>query len=324
MPYNSQINRTGAQALMPEDVASDIIQGMVAESVIMSMCKRLPNMPRAQRRLPILGSLVQGYFVQGDTGYKQTSNEQWANKFLNSAEIAVLVPIAKNVLDDVDYDVWSELKPRIIEEFGRVFDSAVLFGTNAPTDWPDPVITQATNVATASGLNFAPSAAAATDIYEAILGETGVAGAIEQTGFMPTGYVASLSMRAKLRGLRDAQGDPIFKSILVQQGIQGPTQYELDGCPVYFPRNGSMDPAQALLFAGDWSQLVWALRTDINYFLIDQGVITDNNNVIQYNLPQQDMVALRATMRLAWELPNPINKIQTDITKRLPFAVLKP
>ena len=35
------------------------------------------------------------------------------------------------------------------------------------------------------------------------------------------------------------------------------------------------------------------------------------------------MVALRAVMRLGWEIPNPINALKTDKTKRFPFAVLK-
>ena len=39
---------------------------------------------------------------------------------------------------------------------------------------------------------------------------------------------------------------------------------------------------------------------------------------------QNDMVALRAVMRLGWEIPNPINSVQKDKTKRCPFAVLKP
>lgn len=38
---------------------------------------------------------------------------------------------------------------------------------------------------------------------------------------------------------------------------------------------------------------------------------------------QNDMVALRAVMRLGWEIPNPINSLKTDKTKRCPFAVLK-
>lgn len=39
---------------------------------------------------------------------------------------------------------------------------------------------------------------------------------------------------------------------------------------------------------------------------------------------QNDMVALRAVMRLGWEIPNPVNSQQKDKAKRCPFAVLAP
>ena len=41
-----------------------------------------------------------------------------------------------------------------------------------------------------------------------------------------------------------------------------------------------------------------------------------------FSIPN-DMVALRAVMRLGWEIPNPINSVQTDKNKRCPFAILK-
>lgn len=37
---------------------------------------------------------------------------------------------------------------------------------------------------------------------------------------------------------------------------------------------------------------------------------------------QNDMVAIRAVMRLGWEIPNPINAMVPDKAKRCPFAVL--
>jgi hypothetical protein len=37
---------------------------------------------------------------------------------------------------------------------------------------------------------------------------------------------------------------------------------------------------------------------------------------------QNDMVALRAVMRLGWEIPNPINALQPTAAVRCPFAIL--
>lgn len=57
--------------------------------------------------------------------------------------------------------------------------------------------------------------------------------------------------------------------------------------------------------------------------LFTEGVVQNTDGTIAYNLMQNDMVALRAVMRLGWEIPNPINSLKTDKTKRCPFAVLK-
>ena len=133
------------------------------------------------------------------------------------------------------------------------------------------------------------------------------------------GHMADISMRAKLRGLKDSTGNPIFKS-----DMQGGTTYSLDGSAMTFPRNGAFDKSKALMISGDFSQLVYAIRQDITFKLLDQAVIQDpSSQEIVYNLAQNDMVALRAVMRLGWEIPNPINGLKTDKSQRCPFAILK-
>jgi HK97 family phage major capsid protein len=317
MAFNSLIDRTGAQALIPEDVSREIIQNVPDMSAVMQLARRLPNMSRNQRRLPVLSGLITAYFVSGDTGLKQASNASWTDKFINAEELAVIVPIPEAVLDDADYDIWGEVRPRIEEAFGAAFDRAVLFGTNAPSDWPDDLLAGATSASNTVTLG------AGADIYDDIMSDGGVIAKVEEDGFMVNGHVAAVSMRSKLRGLRDANGNPIFVRV-VQEG----SQYELDGAPMFFPPSdptyGAFDAAQALMFSGDWNQLVWSVRQDVTYKLLDQAVIQDGAGNIVHNLAQQDMVALRAVIRLGWQLPNPINRQQTTEASRYPFGVLLP
>lgn len=313
MAYNNLIDRTGAESLIPEDVSREIIQSVPQSSVVMRRARRLANMSRNQRRMPVLAGLITAAFVNGDTGLKQTSEVSWDDVFLNAEELAVIVPIPEAVLMDADYDIWGEVQPRIVEAFGMAFDQAVLYGTNAPSSWPDDILTAATAASHAITLGTG------VDLYDDLLGVSGVNSKVEEDGFAVNGHIAALSMRAKLRGLRDANGNPIFNRVM-----QASTQYELDGAPVEFPTNGSMIPGTALQFSGDWSQLVYSMRQDITYKLLDQAVIQDAGGNIVYNLAQQDMVALRAVVRLAWQVPNPINKVNTSSSTRYPFAVLLP
>ncbi len=326
MPYNSLISRTDAAALIPEDVSREIVQGVTETSAVMRLARRLPDMPRAQRRMPVLSAMPTGYFVTGDTGLKQSSEVNWEDKYLDAEEIAVIVPIPEAVLNDVDYDIWGEIRPLIVQEFGRVFDAAVLHGTNAPSSWPDDIATAA--AAASHSVDLSTQVAAGEDLYDVLLGESGVISLIEADGFMATGHIGAMSMRGKLRGVREKVYDgtstanlgmPIFTRSMQEAGM-----YELDGQPYIFPRNGAVNASSVLQFTGDWNQLVYAMRQDITYKVLTEAVIQDASGNIIYNLAQQDMVALRAVMRLAWQVPNPINKLQETEASRYPFAILVP
>ena len=69
----------------------------------------------------------------------------------------------------------------------------------------------------------------------------------------------------------------------------------------------------------------WISSAAVSYTHLDvyKRQVQNTDGSIAYNLMQQDMVALRAVMRLGWEIPNPINSVEEDKAKRCPFAVLK-
>lgn len=306
----SIIDRTGAESLISVQESNEIIQGVVTQSAVLSRGRKLANMTSKQMKMPVLDMLPIAYFVNGDTGQKQTTKQAWDKKFITAEEIAVIVPIPEAVLDDSDYDIWNEVKPRIVEAFGKVIDSAILFGVDKPTSWRDDVVSTATKAGATVTLGTDP-------LYDKIMGEEGVIAKVENSGYFVNGHMADISMRAKLRGLKDTTEQPIFKS-----DMQSGTNYSLDGSPMNFPNNGSFDKSKALMISGDFSQLVYSIRQDITFKLFTEGVVQNPDGTIAYNLMQNDMVALRAVMRLGWEIPNPINSLQKDKAKRCPFAIL--
>lgn len=305
------IDRARAEALIQEQVVSTIFQDAPKQSVFMSLARKLPNMTSKQTRIPVLDMLPVAYWVNGDTGFKQTSQQAWDNVYLTAAELAVIVPIPEAVLDDADFDILGEVTPRVNEAIGARVDAAVLFGTNRPTEWQNDIITMARQV----GNNVSGGAVT----YDTLLGENGVISKVEESGHMVNGAIASMAMRGKLRGIKNTSGTPLFKS-----DMQGSTQYALDGAPLYFPQNGAFDASIAQMIVGDWSQAVYSIRQDVTTKILDQGVIQDpNTKEIIYNLAQQDMIALRVVFRMGWALPNPATALNSDRTL-VPFAYLEP
>lgn len=307
------INRENAETLIREQVISTVFSDVPQESIFMSLARRLPNMTSSQTRIPVLDMLPMAYWVDGDTGFKATSKQAWDNVYLNAAELAVIVPIPEAVINDSEFDIIGEVTPRIMEAVGKCVDEAVIFGKNRPAAWQNDIIT----AARLAGNNVPVSSS--TNYYDAIMGADGVLEKIENCGYMSTGAVASMSMRSKLRGLKDSSGMPIFSS-----NMQGATQYALDGAATYFPRNGSFDQTAAQLIVGDWSQAVYSIRQDVSVKILDQGVIQNPiTKAIEYNLAQQDMIALRVVFRMGWALPNPATRMNSQRTG-CPFAYIEP
>lgn len=317
MTYNAMISRNDADTLIPTEVAQDFFKGAQEESVVLRMARRLPNMSRSQYQLPVLSALASAGFVEPSTssapGAKPTTDLAWEGKLIQAHEIAAIVPIPEAVLEDAAYDIWGEVKAEIVRAIGAAWDAAVFFGTNAPSGAPTALVT----AAIAAGNNVALGTG--TDVYADLLGDGGVFSKVEDDGYLVNGVVSAVGMKAKLRSLRDTAGQPVFV-----QSVQEQTRYALDGAPVVFPLNGCWDADTALMLAGDWTQLVYAIRQDITYKVLTEAVLQDAAGNIVYNLAQQDMVALRVVMRGGWQIPNPTNSINGTAGTRYPFAVLQP
>jgi HK97 family phage major capsid protein len=308
----SLIDRSGATALIPEDYSREIVQGLVAQSIVLGMLSKLPNMTRKQQRMPVLSLLPTAYFVNGDTGRKGLTNQAWANKYIEAEEVACIVPIPEAVLDDADYDLWEQIRPRLIEAIGAVVDGAVLFGANAPAAWPMAILRACQKAGNVVILGTG------SDIADDIGGENGVMAQVEDSGFDVNGIAAALSLKAKLRGLRDSQGQ-----FILQNPAAAEKPYGIWGVPAMFSRNGAWDSSQAAIgqtpgetggahmIAGDFRAGVYSVRQDITFKLLTEATLYDTDmQTVLYALAQQDMVALRVVIRLGWQVPNPINRLK--------------
>lgn len=284
-------------------IRNEIAQGVVQNSKILPLMTKLPNMTKSKESFPVLSMLPEAYWVSGDTGLKGTTKLAWANKYLYAEEIAVVVPIPEAVLADSDYNIIGQAKPRIIEAFQKKIDEAIVLGKDKPARFREGLIPTIINY----GHAVAPST---NNLYTQI---STAMGKVEQDGFDVNGLVGGVALKQAFReGLLDTTGQPLSAGSEVMSLNKG------------YVNNGAWDNTLAKFIVGDFSQAVYSIRQDIEFKLFTEGVVTDSNGNIIYNLMQQDMVALRCTMRMGWEVPNPINAENSDETTRFPFALVEP
>ena len=295
------IKKSDAYALFEPDVMTEIMEGTIKQSAVLQMFRRLPNMTTNKTKMRVLDSLPMAYWVDADTnnGRKKLTKMAWDNKFITAEELAVIVPIKEDVLDDADYDIWADVRPRLVEAFGKAIDNAILTGVNKPNGFRLDLLS--------SVLNAGAVVTQGTDqtLYSAI---NDAMTKVEESGYNPTGLVGGVDVKGKFRMMLDTSGQPIAGT-------------EIGNLPKFYVDNGSWDKDKAMMVVGDFSQAVYAIRQDITYKILDQAVIQDPaTGEILYNLAQEDMVALRVVMRLGWEIPNPINALNPDEGTRFPFA----
>ncbi len=311
MAYNNVIGRSDVAGLIPTEFSNEILSQVEGEqSVCMRLGRRLRRMTRYEKTMPVLSALSTAYFPSGDTGLVETSEVNWKDVTITAEDLAVIVPIPKNVLGDANIPIWEEIMPDMVEAAGKAIDLAQLYGTNKPATWPTDI------VAAATAASQVVEKGSLTDLYDELLGEAGVWSMVETDGFMVTGAVGHLTMKGALRGTRDSNRQPIFNPDPVTLAL-----YTIDGVPTHFPVNGAGNSSYPLI-AGDWKQLVYSMRQDVSFDVFREGVITDAAGNIVYNLMQQRMAAIMLTIRLGFALPNPPNRVNETEATRYPFAVL--
>lgn len=294
--------RANANALIPtQSISDEIIQGVIAKSQALSALRELPRMTTKQAKMPVLGMLPEARFLTGDTDIKPTTKLMWENKFITAEEIAVIVPIPEAVLDDAEYDIWAQIRPRIEEAFGKAIDNAIFLGKGKPASWREGLIPSIIN----AGADIAPST---NNLYTQI---SQAMAKVENSGFNPTGILGGVAIKQAFReGLLDTTGQPLSAG------------NEVVALPRMYMDNGAWDNTVAKFIVGDFSQAVFAIRQDLTFKILDQATLT-NGDGSYFSLAEHDCVALRAVMRLGWEVPNAINSLEPDETVRFPFALVK-
>ncbi len=304
------INKEQLQALMTPDFINGIFQKATESSFVMKNATRLPNMTGARTEINILSELPMAYWTNYDTEHRRLSQLALEGKTIIAQEMNVIVPISIIALNDAKNG--GNLKQLIIdrcaEAFGKKFDQAVITGADKPRYFREGIIP--------SAIAVNASVTESNSLYQAVSDAMAL---VEESDYEPSAIIGGLNLKSAFRNMLDSNGRPI-------------TGTEIDSLPKTYLKNGSWDKKMAKLVVGDFKQVYYAVRQEIETDILTEATIKDpnhvdsNGNPIEYNLAQQRMIAIMMTMRLGWEIPNPVS-IETESNNPVnyfPFAIVAP
>ena len=264
---------------VPTPQANDIIKDVTRGSSILRMSK-IENMTSEKKKFNVLVDGPGAYWVSEGERI-QTSGAQWIHPEIVAKKLAVIIPVTKEKLEDSTINVFSELRPDIAEAFYRTIDAACLFGTNSPftTNIMKSVTENNMTVTDNTNIDIAVSDAMAL---------------VEENGYDPNGFIGRVGVKNMLRKLRDSNGAPAY--------VNGTSGTELYGRPIEFVRNGAWDNTKADLITGEWKYSIVGIRSGISYEILKEATLqgTLDTDGKPLSLAEQDMVAIKATMRLGY------------------------
>lgn len=264
---------------VPKPQANDIIKMVTRGSSILRMSK-VETMASDKKKFNVLTDGPGAYWV-GEGERIKTSGASWIHPEIEAKKLAVIIPVTKEKLQDSTINVFEELKPDIAEAFYKAIDAACFFGTGSPfaTNIMDGILKNDMVVCSNSNIDIAVSDAMSY---------------IEENGYEAGGFAGRIGIKNSLRKLRDANGAPAY--------VNGTTGAELYGQPIEFVRNGAWDKSKADLIVGEWKYSIVGIREGITYEILKEATLqgTLDTDGKPLSLAEQDMVAIKATMRLGY------------------------
>lgn len=303
--YNSGVFRTGSATdagtagdpLVPQDMVMEVIKELPTASVALSMMNKTVLSTKTQR-MPVMNLMPVAYWVGGDTGLKQTTTQGWKDAVLVVEELAAIVPIPQAYLDDSAIPLWDEIRPYLVAAAGNLIDNATIWNVGKPSSWPASLLTAAetagNTVVDGTGVDFGQDVAALGQLMA------------QTQGYSVNGFIAQPGMAWRLTGLRSAQGIPIYQPNMIDGSAVAGKLYGYNMAEV---DNSTWNGARASLIGGDWKKAIIGIRQDITFKMADQAVISNDSGVVINNLFQQDSVAFRMVMRVAYTTVNPVTQL---------------
>lgn len=318
----ADISRADVADLIQENYSNDLLTSATGTSQVLAAFQTV-NMGTKVSNLPVLATVPHAKWVGESAtepeGVKPTAKATWGNKQLVAEELAVIIPVHENAIDDATVNVLAEMAAMGGQAIGYALDAAVLAGIGKPASWTSPDLLTS---ATAAGNVFQVGGIGTEDDLGGSILQA--AGAVADR-YDPTTVFARSGLKYKLANLRNSDGTPIFLPSLssgpdARDSIQGLTARWVKGTvddgaggdtPIW-------DPAAIEALVVDASRVRIGVRQDIQVKFLDQATVGG------INLAERDMVALRFKARFAYVLGDHVVDGQVPAAASSPAAVVTP
>ena len=300
------VTRADIEAAIEEDYNYMLLERATAASTALSAFTKV-DMGAKVQNLPALATRPHAKWVgeaEGDRT-KPTSKFTFENKVLTAAEVAVIVTLNEEDLEDASDDLLRTATALGGEAIGRALDQAVLFGVNKPAAW------------TSKDLFAAAKAAGA--IHQVGEGEDDLVGSIfqaaedvDEAGGNPSAFISRQGLKYRLANLRATDNSPIYVPSL--SSTPGAVD-SVAGMQAYWNQNGAFDRAKAEGLVIDPSGVLIGQRSDITVKFLDQATVDG------INLAENDKVGLRFRARYAYTLAD---VVAPDGTRLAPVSAVTP
>lgn len=254
---------------IPLEISKEIIKNIKDSASILKVCK-LEAMTSDKKTLPRLSDSGSASWVNEGESIK-TSVPKFEYPQLEAKKLAIIIPITREKINDSVVAVLNEVKQAIADSFAAAIDKATIFGTESPFK---------TNLITAIG----ESKIKATSNFDADL--SNAMGLVEGNKYNCSNVLMGVNQKKILRALAN---DNKYKGAITLNSV-----YDT---PIEFVRD--FDDKKALAITGDFSKAIIGTREDITYEILKEATI-QNSDKTTLNLAQQDMIAVKATMRLGF------------------------
>lgn len=304
----NNVTRQEIEAAIEEEHSQQLLNAATEASTALTAFTTVPMGHRVQN-MPALATRPQAAWVgESDADRKKPSSKfSFENKVLTAAEVAVIIRLNEEDLEDATEDLLAHAAALGGEAIGRTLDKAVLFGVGKPASWTAPDLMAS---ATAAGNVHQVAAAPGKDDLVGSIFQA--AESVDDSGANPDRFLARNGLKFKLANLRSADGQAIY---LPSLSTAPDAADQVAGLQAAWNRNGAWDRTRALAMVADSQSVLLGVRSDITVKFLDQAVVDG------VSLAENDQVALRFRARYAYTLADVFT---AEAVRRSPVAAVVP